>query len=53
MRNLGIADKATIYVKDDLLLSKVQINGKKQKITKKQLVKTGKYKGCYKYVLII
>ncbi len=42
-------NKAVIYVKDNKKLSKVTINGKKQKITKKQLVKKGKYKGYYKY----
>ncbi len=49
--NKSYKKKATVYVKDDLLLSKVKINGKKQKITKKQLVKSGKYKGYYKYTV--
>lgn len=41
--------KATIYVKDSYKLSKITINGKKQKMTSKQLVKKGKYKGYYQY----
>lgn len=43
--------KAAIYVKDACKLSKITINGKKQKITNKQLVKKGKYKGYYKYTI--
>ncbi len=43
--------KAVIYVKDNKQLSKITINGKKQKMTNKQLVKEGKYKGYYKYTV--
>lgn len=43
--------KAIVYIKDNLKLSKITINGKKQKITAKQLVKKGKYKGYYKYTV--
>lgn len=43
--------KAVIYVKDNKKLSKITINGKKQKMTNKQLVKKGKYKGYYKYTV--
>lgn len=44
-------NKAIIYVKDNKKLSKVTINGKKQKVANKQLVKKGKYKGYYKYTV--
>jgi len=43
--------KVTLYVKDACKLSKITINGKKQKMTSKQLVKKGKYKGYYKYTV--
>lgn len=43
--------KAVVYVKDNKQLSKITINGKKQKMTNKQLVKKGKYKGYYKYTV--
>lgn len=43
--------KVTVYIKDACKLSKVTINGKKQKMTNKQLVKKGKYKGYYKYTV--
>lgn len=44
-------NKVTIYVKDNKKVAKVTINGKSQKVTKKQLVKKGKYKGYYKYTV--
>lgn len=40
--------KATFYVKDNVALSKVTVDGKKQKLTKSKLVKKGKYKNYYK-----
>lgn len=49
--NKSYDKKATIYVKDSYELAKVTINGKKQKMTNKQLVKKGKYKGYYKYTV--
>ncbi len=50
-KNKTYKKKATIYVKDASKLSSVTINGKKQKMTSKQLVKKGKYKGYYKYTI--
>ncbi len=49
--NKTYSNKVTVYVKDACKLSKVTINGKKQKLTNKQLVKKGKYKGYYKYTV--
>lgn len=49
--NQSYKKKATVYIKDNLKLSKITIGGKKQKMTKKQLVKKGKYKGYYKYTV--
>lgn len=49
--NKSYKKKAVVYVKDKCKLSKVTINGKKQKMTDKQLVKKGKYKGYYKYTV--
>lgn len=43
--------KAVIYVKDKQMLSKVTDNKKKVKLTKKSLVKKGKYKGYYKITI--
>lgn len=40
--------QAFIYVKDAQKLSKVTVNKKTQKLSKKNLVKKGKYKGYYK-----
>lgn len=40
--------QATFYVKDAQNLTKVTINKKKQKLSKKNLIKKGKYKGYYK-----
>lgn len=41
----------TFYVKDKVALSKVTIDGKKQKIKKSNLVNKGKYKNYYKYTI--
>lgn len=49
--NKTYKNKATVYIKDNLKLSKITINGKKQTISNKQLVKKGKYKGYYKYTV--
>lgn len=49
--NKTYKNKATVYIKDNLKLSKITINGKNQKMTNKQLVKKGKYKGYYKYTV--
>lgn len=49
--NKTYKNKVAIYVKDAKKLSTVTINGKKQKVTNRQLVKKGKYKGYYKYVV--
>lgn len=49
--NKSYKKKAVVYIKDNLKLSKITIGGKKQKMTKKQLVKKGKYKGYYKYTV--
>ena len=49
--NKSYNKKAVIYVKDAKQLAKVTINGKKQSITDKKLVKKGKYKGYYKYTV--
>ena len=43
--------KAVFYVKDKVSLSKVTINGKKKKLSKKNLVKKGKYKNYYKFTV--
>lgn len=43
--------QAIIYVKDKQLLSKVTDNKKSVKLTKKYLVKKGKYKGYYKITI--
>lgn len=43
--------KAVFYVRDKISLSKVTINGKKKKISKKNLVKKGKYKNYYKFTI--
>ncbi len=43
--------KAVFYVKDNRELKSITINGKSQKMTKKKLVKSGKYKGYYKYTI--
>ena len=40
--------KATFYIKDNLNLSKVTVNGKNIKLGKSKLVKKGKYKNYYK-----
>ena len=40
--------QATLYVKDSQKLNKVTVNKKKQKLSSKNLVKKGKYKGYYK-----
>ncbi|MCH5268116.1 MAG: hypothetical protein J1E62_07205 [Lachnospiraceae bacterium] len=40
--------KATVYVKDNVKIKKVTVNGKKVKLTK---VKKGKYKGYYKFTV--
>lgn len=49
--NKSYKKKAVLYVKDKCKLSKITINGKKKKMTDKQLVKKGKYKGYYKYTV--
>ncbi|MDE5864774.1 MAG: hypothetical protein K2H34_10560, partial [Lachnospiraceae bacterium] len=40
--------QAILYVKDKQKLAKVTVNNKKQKLSRKNLVKKGKYKGYYK-----
>lgn len=47
-KNKSYKKKVTVYVKDNQKLKKVTVNGKKVKLKK---VKTGKYKGYYKFVL--
>lgn len=49
--NQSYKKKATVYIKDNQKLSKITINGKKQKMTNKQFIKKGKYKGYYKYTV--
>lgn len=49
--NKSYKKKAIIYIKDKQLLSKVTDNKKKVKLTKKSLVKKGKYKGYYKITI--
>ena len=46
--NKSYKKQAVLYVKDAQKLTKVTINKKKQKLSKKNLVKKGKYKGYYK-----
>lgn len=49
--NKSYKKQVTIYVKDSLKLSKVTIDGKNKKLTKRQLVTRGKYAGYYKYTV--
>lgn len=49
--NKTYKNKAVVYVKDAVQLKTIKINGKAQNMGKKQLVKSGKYKGYYKYVV--
>ncbi|MBQ9984058.1 MAG: hypothetical protein IJP29_05665 [Lachnospiraceae bacterium] len=49
--NKAYNKKAVIYVKDSVKLKSIKINGKAQKMGNKQLVKSGKYKGYYKYTV--
>jgi len=49
--NKSYKNTVTFYVKDDVKLASVTIGGKKQKLSKKQLVKKGTYKGYYKYTV--
>lgn len=49
--NKAYKKKAVIYVKDQQKLNKVTDNKKKVKLTKKSLVKKGKYKGYYKIMI--
>lgn len=52
VKNNKIYNKeAVIYVKDAVEIKSIKINGKAQKMGKKQLVKSGKYKGYYKYTI--
>ena len=43
--------KVTFYVKDNVELSSVTVNGKNQKLTNSKLVKKGKYKNYYKITI--
>ena len=43
--------KTTFYVKDEVALKKVTVDGKAQKLTKSKLVKKGKYKNYYKITI--
>ena len=49
--NSSYQGKAVFYVKDSVALSKVTVDGKKQKISNKSLVKKGKYKKYYKFTI--